>query len=311
MKTNLEIDFDAADLPGGANAILGPSHCGQDVVKIHEYTIVDAHSIKVNVTLDENDPRVAEVVALLDKYGVQRWVARYDVYTEDELQAASLLMLVPWGHVRVLMFTNYDESQACPRCRTGMRQTSALEMIYRADLKKIEKLRVAGAIGGPVLVHDVDVERLLAAGVTGALFWPIYADTEAGKLEELRRQQIFPQHVMPPMSPKTLLDRSQVCPDCGRGWYRSVRNEPARLAYRREDLANIQDFNLTWEWFGAPPIPHPDGLTGGPPIPLMLVTPKVMNLLRGKTKKEQKYQGCEFVPIWIEDDTHDKRYVLT
>ena len=49
----------------------------------------------------------------------------------------------------------------------------------------------------------------------------------------------------------------------------------------------------------------------GPRHPSVLVTPKVMSLLRGKTKKERKHQGCEFVPVWIEDDTHDKPYVLT
>ncbi len=91
----------------------------------------------------------------------------------------------------------------------------------------------------------------------------------------------------------------------------STEGKGGRVVYRREDLTNIPDFNLSWEWFGAPPVPHPDGLTGGPPIPLMLVTPKVMNLLRGKTKKEQKYQGCDFFPIWIEDDTHDKPYLMT
>lgn len=49
----------------------------------------------------------------------------------------------------------------------------------------------------------------------------------------------------------------------------------------------------------------------GPRHPSVLVTPKVMSLLRGKTKKERKHQGCEFVPVWIEDDTHDKPYLLT
>ena len=83
--------------------------------------------------------------------------------------------------------------------------------------------------------------------------------------------------------------------------------------YRREDLANIQDVNLTWEWFGEPPW-YSEGagmMMGGSQCPLVLVTPKVMNLLRGKTKKEQKYQGCRFIPIWIEDDKHEHPYVQT
>ena len=310
MKTNLQIDFDAADLPGGADAILGPSQCGQDVVKIHEYTIVDTHNIKVAITLEETDPRVAKVLALLNEYGEKHWVDRWDVYTEDELQRAPLLRVGLWWDPCVLAVTTYDESNACPTCKTGTRQTSALHTAH-SEIKGVEKLRVAKTTERDVLVHDVDVERLLAAGVTGALFWPVYARDKAGNLEETRRQQAFIEHVMPPMSPKTLLDRSQVCPDCGRGWYTHIMHEPLRFVYRREDLTNIQDFNLTWEWFGEPPVVNEHGLGSGAHSPAVLVTPKVMNLLRGKTKKEQKYQGCGFAPIWIEDDTHDKPYVLT
>ncbi len=297
-------------MPGGADAILGPSQCGKDIAEIREYTVLDIRNIKVDVTLDEEDPRVAKVLALLAEFGEKPWITYRDIYTDDELQSAPLLVLITWAHVRALAVAKYDESKACPRCKTGIRQTSTLTVSGR-DLKKTEKLRVLGTTDVDVLVHDVDVERLLAAGVTGALFWPVDANTRPGHVEETRRQQIFPQHVMPPMSAKSLVDQSQVCPDCGRGWYTQVMDYPVRQVYRREDLANIQDFNLTWEWFGAPSSVNEHGLGGGPPHPRMLVTPKVMNLLRGKTKKEQKYQGCGFAPIWIEDDTHDKPYVLT
>ena len=315
MKTNIEIRFDASDLPGGADAILGPSGCGKDVVEIQEYTIVDAHTIKVDVTLDEKDPRVHKVLGLLADFGAEPWITRSDVYTEDELQSAPLLVFSrtgPSASAGPEYGTTYDTSQACPKCGTGIRQTSDL-IIDREDLKEIAKFRVAGTTDGDRLVHDVDVERLLAAGVTGALFWPVYAKSKAGDLEELRHQQVFTEHVMPPMSPKSFLDRTNACPDCGRGWCTHVRNEPVRFVYRREDLANIQDFNVTLEWFGEPPYYfEPLGrMIQGPGHPWVLVTPKVMNLLRGKTKKEQKYQGCRFTPVWVEDDTHDKPYVLT
>ena len=299
MKTNIEIRFDASDLPGGADAILGPSQCGKDVVEIREYTVLDIHNIKVDVTLDENDPRVAKVFALLDEYGEQPWVTRRDIYTEDELQSAPLLVMSSSEADSPLACAMYDDSKACPKCGTGVRQTSPLDM-FRTDLKRLEKFRIVATHKNDILVHDVDVERLLAAGITGALFWPVYDDNKAGHVEQLRRQQAFIEHVMPPMSPTSLLDRKRVCPDCQRGWYTDVMNYPTRFVYRREDLANIQDFNVTWEWFGEPPSDSEMG--GGPKHPWVLVTPKVMNLLRGKTKKEQKYQGCRFTPIWIEDD---------
>lgn len=312
MKTIVKIEFGAHRLPGGADAILGPSQCGKDVVKIHEYTIIDIDHIDVTLTLDENDPRVSKVFALLDQYGALRLVYRKDIYTEDELQAAPLLEISSSEADSALGSTTYDDSKACPTCRTGLRQTSPLRIV-RDDLKLIEKLRVAFTVKDDVLVQDVHVERLLAAGVTGALFWPVHAKTKAGELEELRHQQVFIEHVMPPMSPKSLLDRERVCPDCGRGWFLEVMDYPTRFVYRREDLANIQDVNLTWEWFGEPPW-YSEGagmMVGGSPHPRVLVTPKVMNLLRAKTKKEAKHQGCRFTPIWIEDEKHEHAYPQT
>ena len=300
MKTIVEIEFHAADLPAAANTILGPCQIEKDIVKIQPLL----GDILVKVTLDETDPRVAKVFALLDEYGEERWVRRRDTYTDDELQAAPLLIVIPWQDVLAYggpgYGTTYDTSQACPRCGTGARQTSPLH-IARGDLKQIEKLRMAFTVNRDVLVHDVDVEPLLAAHVTGALFWPVYAKTKAGDIEELRRQQMFIEHVMPPMGPKSALDQTQLCPICRRGCFTHASDSPVRYVYRREDLANIQDVNVTWEWFGECADSPEAALTGAWPHPVVLVTPKVMNLLRAKTKKEAKYQGCGFTPIWIED----------
>ncbi len=258
----------------------------------------------MTITLDEKDERVPKVLALLDEYGEERWVIRYDEYTEDERQAAPLLEVGIWGETTGRgeeYGTTYDLSKACKTCESGKRQTSPL-IIDREELKAIEKFRVSATTRGDILLRDVDVERLLAAGVTGALFWPVYAKTKAGDLEELRWQQVFIEHVLPPMSPKTLLDRSQVCPECKRGCFTHLADHPARVVYRRKDLANIRDFNLSVEWFGS--LPHhvgPIGMVPGRRSPDVLVTPKVMNLLRPKTKKEAKHHGASFTPIWIEN----------
>lgn len=37
MQTIVEIQFDAYDIPGGSDAILGPTHCEKDVVKVAHY----------------------------------------------------------------------------------------------------------------------------------------------------------------------------------------------------------------------------------------------------------------------------------
>ncbi|HRI69492.1 MAG TPA: hypothetical protein PK156_34915 [Polyangium sp.] len=181
-----------------------------------------------------------------------------------------------------------------------MRQTSPL-VIDGEEVRQIEKMHVAGTHDADLLVHDVVGEKLVNAKVTGLNLWPIYSVRKDGTKVELRREQIFAENVVPPMCPASTLDRREVCPDCHRGRFNFAFEEPARIVYRAEDLKNIQDVNLTWEWFGtySKTIEDPHS-RGAWPHPARLVTPKVMNLLRGKTKKEKKYEGVSFTPIWIE-----------
>ncbi len=308
MKTIVVVSFDAGKIPGGADAILGPSQCGPDVAKRKEYTIDNYFEQRtgtdVKLTLDSNDERLPKVIALLAEHGNDPWINYDDVYTEDELQAAPLLVLRPWGNVQALggprMGTSYDMSNACPKCGTGAQQTSGM-IIDSEDLRRIEKQRIASTFYQDILLHDVDVERLVAAQVTGALFWTVHSKTKGGKVTELRRQQIFAQHVMPPLAPSTLLDRRGECSTCHRGGMTTLLNQPVRFVYRRKDLANIQDVNLTWEWMGQIADFTGDVSKALFASPCMLITPKVMNLLRATNKKDAKYQGAYFSPIRVEE----------
>jgi hypothetical protein len=303
MKTVTNISFDAYGIPGGEEAILGPSGCGPDVTKVHKGKVQSINHIWVKITLDHKDERVSKVIQLLQEHGKEPQVSRQDIYTEDDLQAARLLRLSGWWGSCALgglpMGTTYDRSSACSNCSTGMRQTSPL-IIDGDAMRRIDKHRVAETYHNDVLVRDTDVEKLVAANITGALFWPAYLKAKSGELTELRWQQAVIESVLPPLVACTPLNRKTVCSTCNRGGYTVVVEEPDRLFYRAEDLAKAQDFNLSWEWFGdycKREEPQYDLV----PHPMILVTPKVMNLLRGKTKKEQKYQGCDFIPIWIED----------
>ena len=317
MKTIIKIRFGAHRIPGGLDAILGPAQCGREVVEVSEYMIgggVNRMAINVTMTLDAQDERVAKVLALLAPHGEDDWLHYDDIYTEDELQAAPLLEVQPWGHrmfsAGIRYGTSYDQSTACLKCGAGVRQTSTL-IINGEDLRSIDKLRVPGSRGEDFILHDLDVERLLAANVTGALFWPVSAKSKSSNLTELRRQQVFAQHTMPPMARGSTIERNAVCQLCHRGGFTTAPAPTVRLAYRADDLKDIRDFNLRWEFFGAVENFDDDMKKGLWPTQGLLVTPKVMNLLRGKTKKEQKLQGCHFIPIWIEDDTHDKPYLMT
>jgi hypothetical protein len=313
MKTYASYMFGTHNVSGGADAILGPSGCNKDVAK------VDSGGM-VYLDLEEHDERIAKVVALLQAAGKDISPSYWDEYTEEELQAAPLLWLFRWHNAG--MWTGprygvtYDVSQACPRCLTGIRQASPL-IVDGSEMLTANKHRVSSANYNNLLVRDTDVETLLAANVTGVNFWPVTAKYNSGATGEIRWQQALIDNILPPMSPSTRLVEEGKCLTCQRGRTSDNTHTPTRrVTYRRKDLQNICDFNLTWESFG--PFDKYEQDTSGNDVLMhprtsswILVTPKVMNLLRGKTKKEQKYQGCGFAPIWIEDDTHDKPYLMT
>ena len=312
MKNIISLRFGTSDIPGGPDAILGPAGCKKDVARVigGDYVVLQ---------LEEQDERVAKVRALLEEAGENPLVMYWQEHSEDELQAAPLLLVSEWTDARTatgpLFGVTYDVSDACVVCLTGVRQTSPL-VVDGNQMLRVNKHRVASTTDDNLLVRDTDVEKLIAANVTGANFWPVTAKYKSGTTGEIRWQQAVIENVLPPMALSTGLDETSRCVTCQRGRSSENTSTPTRrFTYRREDLTNVCDFNLSWEWFG--PFGNPnadppdDGLPSARPSPWVFVTPKVMNLLRGKTKKEQNYQGCGFFPIWIEDDTHDKPYLMT
>jgi hypothetical protein len=308
MKTIVLLSFRAHRVSGGTDTILGAAQCGPDVAKMEEYKYGGGKvGIDVNITLDEGDERIAKLLALFAQHGEGELVRREDIYTEEDLQNAPLLELGARGYDNVVIAgphngTTYDISNACKQCGTGVRQTSGV-IIRGEDERLIEKTRVAFTFHGDFLVQDVDGEKLAKANLTGLNLWRVYSSRKNGPSVELRREQIFAENVLPPMAPSSLLDRQEVCPVCHRGRFNFVFREPPRIVYRKEDLNNIQDVNLSWEWFGSFAKTPEEALGGNWPHPLLLVTPRVMNFFRGKTKKEKKYEGVSFTPIWIEGET--------
>jgi hypothetical protein len=100
MKKKFWITFDAEPIPGEAATILVPTNCGPDVVEIHDYTIVGVRTIRVHVMLDQTDPRVAKVLALLEQYGVEADVTQFTEYSEEDRQNARLLWMWPEPEAR-------------------------------------------------------------------------------------------------------------------------------------------------------------------------------------------------------------------
>ena len=309
MKTFVRIIFKTDTMGELMDLYLNPAQCGPDVANVEEYKYGGGKvGFRIEIHLDLGDERIAKVCTLLTQNHEYHSVDRQDIYTEEDLQNAPLLELnASWDYDNVVVAgphngTTYDVSNACKRCATGARQTSGV-IIRREDERRIEKTRVAFTHHGDFLVHDVDGEKLVNAKFTGFNLWPIQSLQKNGTKVELRREQILIENVMPPMAPSAMLDRREVCPVCKRGRFNALTDDPTRFVYREEDLKNIQDFNLTWECFGSSAKTPEEAFSGNWPTPSILVTPKVMNFFRGKTKKEKKHDGCSFTPVWIEGQT--------
>ena len=94
---------------------------------------------------------------------------------------------------------------------------------------------------------------------TGANFWPVTAKYKSGASGEIRWQQAVIENVLPPMAASTSLDETSRCGTCKRGRSSENTSTPTRrFTYRREDLTNVCDFNLSWEWFGPFGDPNAD-----------------------------------------------------
>ncbi|MBK9264695.1 MAG: hypothetical protein IPM54_33545 [Polyangiaceae bacterium] len=295
MKTKWHISFDAYDVPGGASTILEPAGCGSDVAYVLEVSVLK--EIYVKVELDDGDPRIAKLHELLNRYGIKPKEFDYIEYSDDDLQKSRLL----WMHRDIREYvsaglmegTKYDMEAACPNCGTGARQTSAL-YIDSEHRSRLRKHRAIGTWDGDVLVDGGMAKKLKDANVTGISFGEVRARLKNKKWSMVAREQILISHTMPPMrSDLANEDPKYLCKVCQRGGRMYLPDKP----YRVEDLEGMQDFNVTWEWFGEFwPKPKEKKRHAKRPSPGVLVTPKVMNIFR-----EAGVKTFDWTPVFIEE----------
>ncbi|MBK9263211.1 MAG: hypothetical protein IPM54_25835 [Polyangiaceae bacterium] len=292
MKTKIWISFNALPIPGGAATILEPARCGNDVADVNDVPILN--QIFVHVKLDEYDERVAKLLTLLEKHGVEVDASTYVEYSEEDRQSARLLLMSAdiknSFHVSLRGGTKYDMSAACANCGAGAVQPSVL-YVDGDYLSRIRKHRAIGSWQGHILVDGGMVKKLKDARITGISFGDVRARLRNDKWTSVARDQILIEHTMPPMRGElTADDEKYLCKVCRRGGRMDFPKQP----YREEDLAGMQDFNLTWEWFGEF---WPEDKQRGEkrPSPYVLVTPKVMNIFR-----EAGVKTFEWTPVGIE-----------
>ncbi|MRG96560.1 hypothetical protein [Polyangium spumosum] len=260
----------------------------------------DVHG-DIYVTLFEDDPRLTVLRQLLLAYRVKWREFQEDTFTDEELDAARLLLVTIPDESMVFggprLGTQFDLSNACPVCAAGARQTSAL-MLDGADPEDVAKLDTYRVVTcyQEIVVDEQLAEALESEGVTGLSFRSVYAVRKDKRQVELPRRQMWAEHALPPVSPHSIgMNPRDVCSSCRRGGFYFSQLSP-RLAYRARDLTGAMDVNRTWEWYGY--VKFKGDLSEAVlPGPAFLVSPKVWRIF-----KDAGVTGFKWLPIRVVDD---------
>ncbi len=297
MRTDVRITFDSYDVPGGAQTVLQQAQCGPDVAKINEKPVL--HRLWVRVTLEEKDPRLPVLLQLLRQHKADWSEYHYDVYTEEELDSARLLLMQPNREIELFggveYGTTYDLSGACPACGTGGKQTSTL-FVDAETLGELEGKRAGSTIFFHIVVDPGFEAELVRIGATGISFRDIYAVTRDKRQFKIPFRQLCAARTLPPMSPSTTgLVRDKVCEVCGRNGYFETGAEPTRVVYRASDLRDADDVNMSWENIGYAEL-EPELKDSLLSYPWMVVTPKVRRVFR-----DAGVTCFDWIPVRVEE----------
>jgi hypothetical protein len=304
MRTEVRLCFDVSEVPEGPRAFLDLARCGSDVAKVDDVPVLGV--LDAWVTLEESDPRLPLLEGLLERRQMTWLEWHEDRFTEEEKEAARLLLVRPnrgcevdggaeWG-------TTFDLTGACPACATGCHQTSAL-FIKGEDVPNLEGHHVAQTYFWHILIDEGLAAALEDAAVTGLLLRSVYAVMPDGRQVKLRWRQLDAEKMLPRMSPRTSGLRRIVqspklrpCEVCGRNGNVYDRAAPTRIVYRASDLEGALDVNRTWENYWSAFIDREDFRQSVLSRPWTIVTPKVHRIFRDAGVTE-----VDFHPIRVED----------
>lgn len=226
-----------------------------------------------------------DLIAILNKYAIEYTEYIEEVFSEQEIESAELLRMIPnaycgyplpdldGGYVEV----SYDVQSGCPHCEQGKLQNAPL----RIKAPKMGRNDIAGLHW---IYEYVITQRLKEftkqAQLTGCEFWSIIDHRK--NVERTEVCQLFIANIMPPISPKTNIERApgiKPC-ECGKkGYYNR-----GLFIYDKSALIGIKDFNKTYEWLGG----------GESTWQLPIVTQRVNTLF-----KKNKIKGVRFEPVKV------------
>ncbi|MDI1448739.1 hypothetical protein [Polyangium sp. 6x1] len=253
----------------------------------------------VYVTLDIDDPRLLTLQKLLLAYKVQWSEDRWDEYTDEEYEAARLIVVQALADNHVVggprFYTEYDLSNACPACGAGMRQTGA----YMLDgagptMVGLGRFRAVSSYS-EIIVDQPLAETLARANLSGLSLRTVYGIQPDEVPDELIWKQMWAAHTLPPLSPRsTGIHFDSACKTCKRG--KIDTTSPERFTYRARDLEGAQDVNRMWEHFGYVRW-NGDLKTAVVWQPYFVVSPKVWRIF-----KDAGVTGFKWLPIRVVDE---------
>ncbi|HWD92516.1 MAG TPA: hypothetical protein VG938_09210 [Verrucomicrobiae bacterium] len=244
---------------------------------------------KIKLTAD--DPkfnRIGELNALIQKRRGDFFFAGWEIqrrYTAADVLKAKLFLLCsiatfePAGEE---CGTQYDESLACPSCKSGARQVSPLFL----DWKRIPKSKdIARTIAGEIVMSKRMVDLCDKHSITGAKFGPV-CHSLASNTESKDWFQLLVKSCEAEITAPTKMGVNPFDEDMA-GQYRCPRADLIGLARLSEvsisrSSHNGFDIVASRQFVGTR-----RGLLR--PERLLLVSPKLRRVI-----KEEKLTGCEF-----------------
>ncbi|MDI1450009.1 hypothetical protein [Polyangium sp. 6x1] len=263
--------------------------------------VFDEVADTTTITLDETDERVHRLLSVLEERGITAWwESRYDCFTDDELEAARLILMAAHSILDGIFAgprvgTRYDMSEACKLCGAGARQTSAM-VVDGESLHLLEAKRTIHTCYNDILVDEKLAGALAESGATGISFRGVFAAFEKRGHFQLPWRQLCATHTLPRMSPRSTGIQPYKSCSCGRSSFLTPSKFPTRLVYRAADVADSRDVNVTWEWFGEVKF-NGDVYDSVLPYPMFLVTPKIWRIFQGAG-----VTGFDWIPIQVVDE---------
>lgn len=291
MKETILLRFNAGDLSHAElERIFERAESGERFPSDPPPSVVPVYFIRFPAT----DPRLERLRDLLAGAGVD-WDERLErTYTDRELRRSPLLVMTPRvekGFGGPTHGTEYDLSDACPRCGTGARQTSPLIV---DGLEVSSRQSLIQTLDREFLLAPELADRLRERGISGASLLGVKSARHGFTLPWT---QLLPTFEMPPMHPSsTGIERERPCPQCMRDGYFHDANHPLELAYTQSSLGSLPDVVHTFERFGNSGLREPF-CESHFASPLILISPDLYEIFRKASVR------ASFEPVRAVDDT--------